>query len=346
MIKEITIIGYPSKMGGANTEMLDQIKVWNHMGMKINIIPTKPFDKYQKDIDLSKYGCTVYPLRSFQNAKNKDCIAFCNHNALHLLPEITKYSRTFTNVPCMCVPVDNEKKYQDLIDLWIFQTEINKKKTLEPLKNKNQIQSIFVTPYFDSALFPFYPSNMRIRDRFSFGRLSRMDPLKFNKDQMWIYSNFRTLRPKLCNIVGWNDEFSQKCGKINASWIHYYPAGSVDVPSFYRTCNVFSITADTIENFPRTTFEAMCSGSVIVTDNKGGWKEQIKNKETGFLCNNREEFLKVMEFLAGNPQIENQIRLNALKYVKENFGMEQSSRSWEKIFNKIEKISKKKKIKK
>ena len=90
----------------------------------------------------------------------------------------------------------------------------------------------------------------------------------------------------------------------------------------------------------------MCSGSVIVTDNKGGWKEQIKHKETGFLCNNREEFVKTMEFLAGNPQIEHQIRMNALNYVREEYSIEKSSKSWEKIFNKIEKISSKKKLKK
>lgn len=346
MIKEITIIGYPSKMGGANTEMLDQIKVWSNMGMKINVIPTKKFDIYQKDLDLTKYGCTVYPLQSFENAKNKDCIAFCNHNALRLLPDITKFSKTFTHVPCMCVPQENEKKYQDMIDLWLFQTEINKKKTLEPLPKKNLIQSMFVSPYFDSTNFPFIPTKYRNRCRFSFGRLSREDPLKFNRFQLWIYHTFRSLRPKLCNVVGWNDSFSQKCGNLKADWLHMFKAGTVNIQSFYRECDVFSIAADTLENFPRTTFEAMSSGSVMVADNKGGWPYQIKHGVTGFLCSTKEDFVKTMEFIAANPQIEHQIRMNAKEYVSTTFGMENATKSWEKIFNKIEKISSKKKIKK
>lgn len=342
MLDEITIIGYPSLMGGANTEMLDQIKVWHEMEMKINVIPTKKFDRFQIAIDLSQYGCTVYPYRSFENAKNKDCIAFCNHNAIALLPEINKYCRTFTHIPCMCVPIENEKKYQDLIDLWVFHTKINKKKTIEPLRNKNNLNTIFYTPYFDCSKFPFLPSERRIKDRFSFGRLSRADLEKWNKNQFWIYQNIESLRPKFCNVVGWRDEFSQKCDKIEEDWIHYYDAGQVDVNSFYRTCNVFCITADTLENLPRTGFEAMAAGSVLVVDAKGGWCEQIENNVTGFLCNNREEFVKIMNYLAANPQIENQIRMNAVNNVYTKYSMHAAIISWKNVFEKIESIAKKK----
>lgn len=345
MLKEITITGYPSTIGGANTEMYDQIKVWHHMGIKISIMPTKDIDNNQKKLDLQKYGCEIYPVRSFHNLKNKNCIAFCNDNALNFLPQITQYSKTFTHIPCMCVPKELEKKYQDLIDLWLFQTKINKDKTIEPLKNKNNLVCMFVKPYFDTEKFPFTPTENRICGRFSFGRLSRGDILKWNKHQMWIYDNFQSDRPKFCNVVGWHNNFIQKCGPVERSWLRAYAANTVDVNLFYKTCNIFCITCDTLENFPRTGFEAMSSGSVLVVDNKGGWKEQIINRQTGFLCSDKYEFVKVMNELEKDPDLEDEIRINARKHVLEEYGIEKSALSWKKIFDKIEKLASRKRNK-
>lgn len=341
MLSEITIVGYPSTVGGANTEMLDQIKVWHKMGIKISIMPTREIDAIQKKIDLSQYGCEVYPVRSFENLKGKNCIAFCNDNALKYLLDIKKYAKTFTHVPCMCVPKEAEKRYQHLIDLWLFQTQINKDKTLQPL-NKSKIQSMFFTPHFDTKQFPFLQTKHRISSKFSFGRLSRGDILKWNKDQMWIYDNFDSLRPKMCTCVGWKEKFEEKCGSIDRWYMSWYPQGKVDVNSFYRVCNVFCITTDTLENFPRTGFEAMSVGSVIVTNNRGGWKEQIKNGETGFLCDTKEEFVEVMTELAAKPWLEHKIRVQAYENVISNYNIISSAKSWEKVFNKIESIAKKK----
>ena len=345
MLDEITIVGYPSTIGGANTEMFDQIKVWRTMGIRISVMPTKPIDANQKTLNLERYVNEIYPLQAFYKLKNKNCIAFCNDNALRFLPQITQYSKTFTNVPCMCVPKELEKKYQDLIDLWLFQTNINKQKTIEPLKNKKSLNCMFVTPHFDTTAFPYTPSEKRIKNRFSFGRLSRGDILKWNKHQMWIYDNIQSSRPKFCNVVGWHDSFSQKCGDVRRPWLKAYAANTVDVNSFYRTCNVFCITCDTLENFPRTGFEAMSTGSILVVDDKGGWKEQIRHKETGFLCKNRDEFVNVMNQIEKDPVLEDTIRKNARHCVTSEYGITQSAKSWEKIFDKIEKLASKKRNK-
>ena len=41
-IKQFCVIGYPSTYGGADTELADQIKVWQALGVEVNIYPQVP----------------------------------------------------------------------------------------------------------------------------------------------------------------------------------------------------------------------------------------------------------------------------------------------------------------
>ena len=40
MIKELCVIGHPSKLGGADTELDHQIHLWREMGVGVNICHT------------------------------------------------------------------------------------------------------------------------------------------------------------------------------------------------------------------------------------------------------------------------------------------------------------------
>ncbi len=43
-MKEICVIGYPSRLGGADTELDHQIRVWQALGLQVHLIHTGPLD--------------------------------------------------------------------------------------------------------------------------------------------------------------------------------------------------------------------------------------------------------------------------------------------------------------
>jgi len=43
-MNEICVIGFPSRLGGADTELDHQIRVWQALGSKVHLIHTGPLD--------------------------------------------------------------------------------------------------------------------------------------------------------------------------------------------------------------------------------------------------------------------------------------------------------------
>ena len=89
---------------------------------------------------------------------------------------------------------------------------------------------------------------------------------------------------------------------------------------------------DTTENWPRIGFEAMSSGSVLIVDNRGGWKKLVKHGVTGWLCNTQQEFIYYASRMALEPKLRGTMARAARKWGKELAGLESSMRSWGEVF--------------
>jgi glycosyltransferase involved in cell wall biosynthesis len=178
-------------------------------------------------------------------------------------------------------------------------------------------------------------------DHFRYGRISRADIKKFNIDQFKVYKEFESPVPKSGVVLGWgtNPEEKFKYQKIPQD-IQLIKAGGTTSKEFYQFCDVLCSQNDTFENLPRVGFEAMASGSVLVVDNRGGWKIQVENKVTGFLCDNTQEFINSMTFLANNKDQKEEMRLKAKEKLEREWGFEKSAKSWESVFNEMEKFVK------
>lgn len=335
MIKELCVIGHPSKLGGADTELAHQIYLWRNMGIDVYICHTGGYDDNCKIMraEMEAIGCKYIASNSWKDLKGLDVISFCNGQFLEHLSEIKKYARSTTFVNCMTWNFEKELKAHEnnLIDFFLYQTQHQYDRgSIKLLKiNEKNYRPLFFNPYFKSDDFPFIERNSK--DFFKFGRISRGDADKYGSRQIWIYETMTAPLLKNGTILGWDHRAQKKLGSL-PSYIKGLPEGSIPQQELYKNCDVIIMTTDTFENLPRVGFEAMSSGSLLVVDNKGGWKVLVEDGKTGWLCNDDREFVYKASRSAFEIDETNNMRINARKKLENEWGKENSMRSWETIF--------------
>ena len=355
MIKELCVIGHPSFCGGADTELFDQITCWNKMRIKVYILHTGPISPYQNKMNMERdHGCKYLSPRQWNETKGFHCISFCNGEFLSNLKHIKRYAKSTTFVNCMTWNFQKEIECQHngLIDFHLYQTEHAQEKISKNLSHLGTYRPLFFKPYFDQTRFPFHKN--RSNDKFRFGRISRCDTTKYHSDQIEIYDKIESPIPKSGVILGWDARIKdrlhiqpqnisiQSKNNIPASFYKNYiqllREGAITQQEFYQFCDCMITSSDTFENLPRVGFECMSSGSILVVNNRGGWKLQIADGKTGFLCNNTQEFIDRSSLLARDQNLKEELRINAKNKLDTEWGLEESMKSWELVFNEWKKI--------
>jgi len=329
-IKDIAIVGHPSVLGGADTELDHQIICWQAMGVKVHICHTDELDQNCLNMGMKKRGCIYHD--------KMDC-SFCNGQFLENIEEIKKYARTTTFVNCMTWNFEKELKAhkKGLIDFFLYQTDHQFKKVSKKLCKLNSLyRPIRFRPFFFSKDFPFIGN--RNNNEFQFGRISRGDADKYNDRQLWIYEYMTAPILKKGLILGWDDRARKKFGGDPPSYIKALPEAVISQREFYHFADVIIMATDTFENLPRVGFEAMASGSVLVVDNRGGWKTEVDDGVTGWLCDNDREFVYKASRIAHEKQEKEDMRAAAKEKLELEWGLEASMKSWDSVFREWEKI--------
>ena len=107
---------------------------------------------------------------------------------------------------------------------------------------------------------------------------------------------------------------------------------------FYKHCEIVLQPTDTTENWPRVGFEAMASGSVLVVDNRGGWRQMVEHGKTGWLCDHERDFIYYASKMAYEPNLRRDMAEAARERGMELGGLESSVSSWEEIFEAVEQL--------
>jgi len=338
-IDRICVIGFPSKLGGADTELDHQITCWRRMGVEVHLIHTGPFDKngLAMKADVLARGCIVHEPRNWRCAEGMHIISFCNGGFLKHLAEIKRFARTTTFVGCMTWPFDRQKAAhrERLIDLELFQTRHQEELIAPHLEKEHPgFARALTVPDWDPTPFPFMDADARSRDEFRFGRISRADADKFHARQLWVYETMVSPTPKAGMILGYNPRIRHKIGNP-PRWIRALQCGAVSQQEFYSFASCVIQMSDTVENLPRVGFEAMASGSVLIVDDRGGWRELIRHGETGFLCKDERDFVYHASRLAYEPDERDAIARNARARLDISWTHEAAERAWREIFEKL-----------
>ena len=125
MIKELCIIGHPSKIGGADTELDHQIRCWQKMGITVHICHTSYVDNNCKKMKMEERDCIYHISEDWKSLTGMHTISFCNGEFLKNLIKIKKYAKTTTFVNCMTwnFKKEIEAKERGLIDFHLYQTK-------------------------------------------------------------------------------------------------------------------------------------------------------------------------------------------------------------------------------
>tara|TARA_Y100000310_G_C20700031_1_gene828896 strand:- start:4874 stop:5884 length:1011 start_codon:yes stop_codon:yes gene_type:complete len=331
----------PSKpFGGSltDTELDHQIIVWQKMGVRVHICHVSELDLNCHKMRMADRGCIYHKSKDWKSIDGLHAISFCNGGFLDDIKEIKKYAKTTTFVNCMTwnFPKEIEAQKAGLIDFHLYQTDHAMDKVSVKLANgPDEYRPIRFKPYFHTNMFQFHAT--RRSDEFKFGRISRGDADKFNTYQFKIYEGMVAPVPKKGLILGWDKRAKDKLG-TPPSFVDTYTECARSQRSFYEFCDAIILASDTYENLPRVGFEAMASGSVLVVDNRGGWKLQVEDGETGFLCNDPNEFIYKSSKLAYEHDLRNRMRQKARQKLEKEWGMQASIDSWDHVFSEWEKI--------
>jgi len=340
MSNKVYVYGFPGLYGGAGTELHHQIIVWCKMGMDVHIIPTNAGYKNEPLFgEMVGLGVTIHEHNNFEVIeKGSPVLGFCNSEFLDNLPQIYHYSRNPVFVNCMTWLFDKEKMWaaEGLIKGFLYQNGEVLEKNMPLLKALNPTSDakfLEFNPYFEPSKFPFISD--RDEKTFGIGHISRQDADKFSKDTLHIWEYCVAPVPKRGVILGFDERSEKKIGKP-MDWIKTYSDQSkLSQQDFYKQCDIILQPTDTTENYPRVGFEAMSSGSILIVDDRGGWRKQVKHGVTGWLCKNDREFIYYASKMAFEPELRKQMALDAKKWCSELSSLESSMKSWEKVFKEL-----------
>ena len=342
-IPRLFVYGFPGLYGGAGTELHHQIIAWHSMGLAVHLIPTnggwrgEPLYREMCDI-----GVNIHEAGDWSPVAPGDpVLGFCNAEFLAALPQIRERTRRTVFLNCMTWIFDKERECMSrgLIGMFLYQNEDVRLRHMAELSALNpdpSIRYLTFTPYFDATRFPFVAS--RESDFFGCGRISRQDADKFARDTLHIYEYFVSPTWKRGLFLGFDQRSEGKIGKPYP-WIRTArDHNEVSQQEFYRHCEIVLQPSDTTENWPRVGFEAMASGSVLVVDDRGGWRRMVEHGKTGWLCRHTRDFIYYASRMAYEPNLRADMAEAARLRGLELGGLEASVASWEAVFEEIAKL--------
>jgi len=338
MLSEICVVGYPSRVGGADTELDHQIHVWQALGLKVHLIHTGPLDENLRAMRMEDRGCIIHSPCDWGACRGRHVISYCNGEFLKDLESIKQFAKTTTFVNCMCWLFDQEKEMhrRGLIDCFLYQTDHARERVQPDLIAISPNYRWFkVRPYFHLAEFPYVED--RPEDKFRFARISREDTGKYHPAQLWVYETMVAPVLKEGVMLGVNDQIRDKIGR-EPNWIRAFPAGGMPVQDVYRGAHCLIQMSETYENLPRVGFEAMASGCLLIVDDRGGWREEVLHGQTGFLCRDQREFVYYASRAAFERVERRLMTANARAWVETNWGMEQAKQDWSGFFAFLEQL--------
>lgn len=346
---EIWIAGYPSFVGGADTEMDHQITLWRHAGIEVHLCPPDGFDPKGHDPKMvesvNNRGCQTHQYEHGIFA-DKLVFALCNDQILKKAPTITLTGRPAKLVwgNCMTWTMDAEKEAHELglIDLHVYQSEYQRKRIVNELSQINDEIDIWdgYQPWFDCTRFPMrtkQPGNY-----FGVGRISRDDASKYHPLMWRMFGKVAAPLPVKCFVLGFGENATEAHGQADdierggCPWLDFmtWDMGGISSNELFQKIDVLMhITGGSRENWPRCVLEAWANGVVPITDDDWGLVEMIDDGVNGFRCKSPEEASYRASQLAFDDDLRMSMSEAGLREIRENHGnAERAVRSWAELF--------------
>lgn len=322
-MNSLWIAGFPSFLGGADTELLHMIDLWRMYDIDVHLVPMFGCDPKMKEYVIS-IGCKVHDYKT-TIFKDKIVASWCNGNFLKDLPDIMRRGKPakvlFANCMTWLFDAEKEAHRNDWIDQFIFVSDYQEKLLRPQLENINittKLEGYF--PYFnlDNPMQMLKFKYKENDDYFCMGRVSRDDPAKFSSDMWNIFYKVCSPVPTKTFILGVTDQIRKKIGEppTGLDWMTWTP-NAIPVNEFYDRIHVMiHKTGGSRESFGRTILEAYCSGVIPIVEDDYAMPQLVLTGETGFRCKTSDEFSYRASELAFNKDLRKKMTYAGLSFLK------------------------------
>jgi glycosyltransferase involved in cell wall biosynthesis len=299
------VCGYPSDIGGANTELWHSVKLWRQFGADVTLIPTWQADRHWRR-RLEAIGCRSCEsnpddLQNVPGLAGSVVVSMCNTRFLAAAGRFRELGCKIVWLGCMNWLFAQERLHyrrHGPFERHVFQSRYQCEQ-LGPQLAKHGYddhRGRIIRGAFDLDEFPFRPLPHAPGETFVVGRLSRPAPEKFSLGTWAIYG--RTPPPMAARVMGWDRAVQARLGPP-PRWAECLPPGTETAPAFLARLHcLVQAGGGAVENWPRVGLEALAAGVPLVVDNQGGWPEMIRHAETGFLCDSDAEMVHCIARLA------------------------------------------------
>ena len=277
----VHVIGYPSTVGGANTELWHTVKLWRRAGINVTLHPTGSTpDAEQWRPTLDAIGCETVQFRESEFSAGEIVVGFCNRTFRTNAKVLRATGCKLIYVPCMVAPFPEERPESPLADRYVFQSQFQRDRYL-PLIGIPLEHSVLIRGAFDPSEFQRNPLPHAPDTSFIVGKLCRAyncdgaaAPEKYPADLWKQYA--RIPYPIHARVMGWGPEIEAKCGPPPA-WAEVLPQGAETTQQFLESihCLVPGVGC-CLENWPRIALEADAVGVPIIAEKRGGWTEILE----------------------------------------------------------------------
>jgi len=323
MKKELFVAGSPSKLGGADTELLANCVLWRMFDVEVHIVPMGGNDLYVKQ-EMEKIGC-IYHNYHPAIFKDKNVISYCNGVFLSSLKEIMQLGKPrkilWGNCMCFLFPLEIEAHKNKWIDKFIFVSDFQKSILKPQLEKYNPVDELEgYKPYFDpNNVVQQIAFNYREpKEWFAVGRISRDDGAKYSSDMWSIFNKVCVPKKKKVFILGYGPNAKKKCGipPNGLDWQTWEP-NAVPIKQLYNILHaiIHKVEKNCRESYCRIVPECFGFGVPIIAENNYAFPTLIENGVTGYLCDSSDEMSYRASELAFNEQKRKNIIYNAYDYL-------------------------------
>ena len=296
MTSPLYIAGYPSELGGANTELWHTVKLWRRFGAEVTLLPTWQAEPRWR-ARLEAIGCRTIEsnpdnLQNVPGLAESIVISLCNTKFLVAARRFQELGCRIVWLGCMNWLFPAERLHyarHGCFDCHVFQSRYQRDRLVPQLRRYglDDRRARVIRGALDVEEFPFEPLPHSPGEPLVIGRVSRAEPDKFAHNLWQVYG--RVPHPIRARVLGWSRDIEARLGRAPA-WAECFPPASRPVRPLLGSLHVVVYKGGgAVENWPRVGLEAMAAGVPLVVEAQGGWNEMIRHGETGYLCRSDDE---------------------------------------------------------
>ena len=335
MSREIWVAGFPSRYGGADTELDHTIELWRSYGVKLHLVPMFGVsdEMFHHVVAL---GCHVHDYAADIFA-GRTVVSFCNGEFLAHLPAIVAAGRPARVIWFNCMTwlfdAECEAHANGRIDYFGFVSAYQRRVLGPQLSQIAPWRTFGYRPFFDVRRVEWryrpWEGTYRI------GRISRDDESKFAPDTWRIFE--RVLVPstlaKKVYILGYGPNAARRIGPApeGLDWRTWGP-DEIPATQFFNTLDtMIHKTGGSRESYCRVVVEAYAHGVVPIVESGFAFPELVIYGETGYLTDDLDEMSYYASELAMGPREHRRLAENGREHLARLVDRETCWRAWEEV---------------